>query len=571
MNSNQLLILGIGAFLFCRSMVLCAEPNIGVDWPQWRGPHRNGVVVSSPKLLDAWPKEGPALVWKADFLHAGETPRYMTDTGASSPVVADGRVFIFVEWARNYIVTRKMLDDWGWMDGVPDLLADKIEKSRLAQAKDLAGADLEKYIADFVVTLDPEEAKKYGALARKRLTLGRKIVSYGQPAATWVAMEHIIGAGMVDKTFPTFESWIQTKYKDKQLGNMIHGHTDGFWGANSMMRMVVRNAERTDVICCLDANTGKQLWKTEYPSTGSDYNMYWFAGASGTPAVADGKLYVAGGAGLYCLSVKDGKEVWKAKTTFTHCSPLVANGMVYVIFGRIPAPGTREGVTAEIKAFDAQTGELRWQQEKIGQTDGSPALWVHQGKSYLVIAAPGGLLCLDALTGAHVWKEKTANIEIGSHSGNSTPVISGDTVLVQGMAGYKLTPQKAEVLWHDKQGRTDYGAAGLIDKNIAYYGSGYTSYQCIDLVTGKAKWKSKPGGVQCFAPILADGKIFCQDGKGSFMMLRAGEEKYEELGIFTPSVSGRGELGCSISHAIAGGRLYLRLRDHVVCYDLIAK
>src|SRR4051812_46507818 len=48
------------------------------DWPGWRGPDRNGVAPTSPKLLDAWPAAGPTLVWK----NTDRIPR-----GWGSPVV----------------------------------------------------------------------------------------------------------------------------------------------------------------------------------------------------------------------------------------------------------------------------------------------------------------------------------------------------------------------------------------------------------------------------------------------------------------------------------------------------
>ncbi len=53
------------------------------DWPQWRGPNRDG-ISSETGLLDTWPKGGPPLVWKIQGL--GE--------GYSSPAIAGGRLFI---------------------------------------------------------------------------------------------------------------------------------------------------------------------------------------------------------------------------------------------------------------------------------------------------------------------------------------------------------------------------------------------------------------------------------------------------------------------------------------------
>ncbi len=33
------------------------------DWPEWRGPHRNG-ISKERGLLTEWPPEGPQLIWR---------------------------------------------------------------------------------------------------------------------------------------------------------------------------------------------------------------------------------------------------------------------------------------------------------------------------------------------------------------------------------------------------------------------------------------------------------------------------------------------------------------------------
>jgi len=52
---------------------------ISADWPQWRGPTRDGVSTES-RLLRAWPEGGPALRWKAEGLGRGwSTPVFAHD------------------------------------------------------------------------------------------------------------------------------------------------------------------------------------------------------------------------------------------------------------------------------------------------------------------------------------------------------------------------------------------------------------------------------------------------------------------------------------------------------------
>ena len=43
---------------------------IADDWPQWRGPDRNGVSKESG-LLKQWPSSGPARLWMNSSLGAG--------------------------------------------------------------------------------------------------------------------------------------------------------------------------------------------------------------------------------------------------------------------------------------------------------------------------------------------------------------------------------------------------------------------------------------------------------------------------------------------------------------------
>jgi len=52
------------------------------DWPQWRGPNRDGISKETG-LLKEWPKEGPKLVWKAQG--AGQ--------GYSTLAISGGRIY----------------------------------------------------------------------------------------------------------------------------------------------------------------------------------------------------------------------------------------------------------------------------------------------------------------------------------------------------------------------------------------------------------------------------------------------------------------------------------------------
>ncbi|MBM3832810.1 MAG: hypothetical protein FJ403_05965 [Verrucomicrobia bacterium] len=58
-------------------------PSLDPDWPQFRGPHRDG-ISNERGLLQHWPETGPRLVWSATNL----------GQGFSAPVIAKGRIYL---------------------------------------------------------------------------------------------------------------------------------------------------------------------------------------------------------------------------------------------------------------------------------------------------------------------------------------------------------------------------------------------------------------------------------------------------------------------------------------------
>ena len=60
---------------------LIASPE--PDWPQWRGPRRDG-ISNEKDLLSSWPEDGPKLLWKIDGM----------GTGWSCPIIVGQRIYI---------------------------------------------------------------------------------------------------------------------------------------------------------------------------------------------------------------------------------------------------------------------------------------------------------------------------------------------------------------------------------------------------------------------------------------------------------------------------------------------
>ena len=72
MKSRWLFVVVAGIF----SITLATT---AADWPQWRGPERNG-ISKEIGLLKEWPKEGPKLLWQVKDIGQGySTPAVVGD------------------------------------------------------------------------------------------------------------------------------------------------------------------------------------------------------------------------------------------------------------------------------------------------------------------------------------------------------------------------------------------------------------------------------------------------------------------------------------------------------------
>jgi hypothetical protein len=71
----------ISLLLFSLMAVLAALTGAS-DWPQWRGPFRDG-KTNETGLLRTWPEKGPKILWSIDGIGRGH----------SSPSVKDNTVY----------------------------------------------------------------------------------------------------------------------------------------------------------------------------------------------------------------------------------------------------------------------------------------------------------------------------------------------------------------------------------------------------------------------------------------------------------------------------------------------
>ncbi len=303
------------------------------------------------------------------------------------------------------------------------------------------------------------------------------------------------------------------------------------------------NAVAKDVFVCLSVADGKILWKTEFPSRLS----HW--GSSSTPCVSGGRVYGAGDSVIYCLNAADGKLVWQAETKglSISSSTMLLGDKVIVQAGALTA-------------LNAADGAVVWTQPKVKGSNPSPVSWSGGGRSF-VIANGGALSCVDAADGAIAWTVPG--------SGSGTPVVQGDTVVLfgegkaPGLVAYRMSPDKADLAWSVPAG--DRGTTPILHEGHVY-AVGANRAICVRLADGRVMWEEKLRYGEISSPVLADGKVIAtvEDG-GTLMMFLASSGKFELAGKLP-----RMRAASCASPSVSGGKLFLRLKDGVGCFNLAA-
>lgn len=511
-------------FALLALLTLCGPVRAG-DWPQWRGPDRNGIATDEPALVSSWAEGGPLKLWEYPAPGAA-------NGGLGCMVVADGRALMVVSSRFEAVATRRLgageLQKVGWFPEMPTAkLAADVERARLADERaavepDNVAAWVDKWLADH---LDEEQTQVWGAVVRDRLTRGR----------AGIGLDGLAKLGQIkDKLFETQEEldqWLDAS-----------GIAAGAKQELNAVAVKTRPAAR-DALVCLDALSGAEIWTAEYPGKVQDY------GSSGTPCVAAGRCYFVSSAGwAYCLSLEDGSEIWQRQVgAGSHASFLVADGLAVV-----PAE--------ELMALDAVTGEEVWKQPEVKSLYSSPVLWRSDDAAYLICNTLERLAGVELATGKVLWTLPGGLYSSATVAGDHLAVLAGDPA--PGLSLYRLVDGEAEWLWANAL--TDRGASPVIHDGYVY-AAGSGKVICVNLDTGTQVWEHGVGAsTEVASPIVVDGKLITVVAQTRLLMMVATPAE--------PKVLARADIGVkfSTSPVIAGGKLYLRHNETVACYDVTA-
>ncbi len=325
-----------------------------------------------------------------------------------------------------------------------------------------------------------------------------------------------------------------------------------------------------EVVECLDAKTGKKLWKHSNP-TGYVDDLGKGDGPRATPVITGERVYTLGAEGrLQCLEFADGKKVWERDLAADYpfrkgyfgvaSSPLVDGDRIFINIG-----SKRAGVVA----FDCKTGKEVWKASNDRASYSTPAVAEIAGKRVLLFFTREGLLVLDPKDGAVIHKRQfRARIDASVNA--ATPLVFGDQVFLSASYqtgallldgnGWKDIWKSDEVLSNHyntsvKVGDYLYGVHGREEAG--------GELRCVEWKTGKVDW-TKPG-FGCAHLIAADGMLIAAVESGELVLLEATPKAYTERGRFAALDKPRHAVAAP---ALADGLLFVRNDKKLAAWKL---
>jgi len=323
-----------------------------------------------------------------------------------------------------------------------------------------------------------------------------------------------------------------------------------------------------EVTLCLDAGSGKELWRDKYAAQAVTGAPARHPGPRSSPAVADGKVVTIGVGGvLSCLDAATGKLVWRkdpfpkvVPQFFTAMSPIIVDGMCIAHLG-----GQGNGA---IIAYNLATGDKKWQWADEGPAYSSPALLTVEGTKQIVTLTEKSIVGVGVADGKLLWQLPFVPVRRAYNA--ATPIVDGQTVIYtgggRGTGAVKIEKQgdgfAAKELWSNPDIATQFNTPVLKD-GLLFGLSNRGNLFCINAQTGQTAWtdatqRDRSG----FAAIVNVGSvILALPSSSELIVFKPDGKEYGEITRYKVA-----ETPTYAHPVIAGNRVFVKDQESVAMW-----
>ena len=371
------------------------DGEAGGEWRQWGGPTRDFLVPEAAGLADAWPPDGPPVLWSRPL-----------GAGHAAIIAGDGRLYTMYRaaygeggegpWSRNeaVIALDAATGQTLWEHAYPSDVQD------FGQGAGPHATPL--LVGDRLFTIGTNKELHVFDAATGAVVWSRNFVTdFGAPP---LLIRSMIKAGYGASPLPYGDTIIvqvggpgQSVMALDQADGRVVWRSGSFLVSEAPPRLITFDGEQHLVVFAgqavhgLDPDTGKILWAHPHDA-GNDFNFQIPLWSDADDILFLSSGYIGGSRAIRL--VRDGvvtrtEELWyDPQLRFTFLNPIRLGEFVYGTSG--------QGATAIMTATLAATGETAWRERGFSRAsllhaDGKALILEEDGDLSLAVLTPHGM------------------------------------------------------------------------------------------------------------------------------------------------------------------------------------
>jgi len=617
--------------LIAAILVIMTGNSLGADWPQWRGPNREGKSADTG-LLKEWAKDGPPLAWKITGIGGGY----------SAASIAAGRIFGMsnrgddeVVWAMSETDGKEL-----WVTRLGPAFSQRASQGREGPACTPTVDGERLYVLGLGGDVACLQVKDGKIIWQRSLTndFGGRVPMWSYRESPLIDGDKVIftpggeDAILVALNKLTGETIWKSKMPDATASAAASRPAGGPGGGGGGSATEVTgtkdpglfNSEHFSMraFSCKIPN-GKYLAKLYFAETYEgitgpgqrvfsynvqgheikDFDIWVKAGGPRRAYIETVPVEVTNGEFRIVFTPKVENPAIKAIEIIPQAGAASAAATVRINAGSSepftdssghvwqPDSGFEGGMTSQMsggsRRYGGGRGDFGGGRGGFGGSRGAGAAYASpiavdfDGQRQYVQLISNALVGFAASDGKFLWRYDQPANRMGINC--STPVYQDGMVFASSAYGaggglVKLSKDadgavKAEEVYATTDMQNHHGGMILLDGYLygASGGNEGGALACLDFKTGKVMWdqRESAGRRAKGSLALADGRLYYRMESGTMLLIEPSPKEYIELGRFEQP--DRSEQPAWPHPVIANGKLYVRDQDVLFCYDVKAK